>query len=132
MANVTDHITTPFRTISAVVPGTAVRFQLQVNALVAGQIIVLLVRLVTSVILARILLWSMNGILVNLHENSSGSGKVTVLLTTLEATVLVILPTVARQRVIRFKRVGTVTTAPFGQLAMLIVNVSLQLITRQK
>ena len=35
-ANVTDHMSTLFSTITAVVPGTAVRFQLQVNALVAG------------------------------------------------------------------------------------------------
>ena len=35
-ANVTEHMSTLFSTITAVVPGTAERFQLQVNTLVAG------------------------------------------------------------------------------------------------
>ena len=82
-------------------------------------------------ILARILLWSVNKP-VMLHGNLSGSGKMTVLLTTLEETVFVIVPNMITERPVRFKRLGTVTTAPFGQVAMLIVNVSLQLITRQK
>src|SRR5699024_8694330 len=93
-ANVTDHMYTLFSTITAVAPGTAVRLQLQVNPLVAGQILFHLVRLVTSVILTRILLWSMNDILVILHEKSSSSSKVAALLTTLEETVFVIAPNV--------------------------------------
>ena len=65
-------------------------------------------------------------------SNSSGSGKVTVLLTTLEATLFVILHLVLIQRKVRLERLGTVTTSQLGQTAMLVVNMGLQLITKQK
>ena len=68
------------------------------------------------------LLRSMNGKLVMFDNNSSGSGKVAALLTTLEATVLVIVPKVRTQSLVRLKRLGTVTTISPVQVAMLIMG----------
>ena len=73
----------------------------------------------------------MNRKLVLFNSNSSGSGKVTALLTTLESTAFVIAPNVSRQRFAQLERLGAMTTAPLGQAAMLIAVMVLQLMPKQ-
>ena len=91
-----DHRAKLISGILTIVPGTLVRFQAQVNALVNGQMFVMLKGLVTSSIFASKLLRSMNDKLVISYSNSNGSGKVAALLTTLVATEFVIVPKVTR------------------------------------
>ena len=69
--------------------------------------------------------------LVNLYGNSSGGGKVAALLATLEATVFVIEPKVRTQSLVRLKRLGTVTTIPPVQVAMLITIMTSQLFPKK-
>ena len=92
---------------------------------------VILERLVTAPKFTRILLWSMNCKLVIVYGKSSCSSKVTVLLTTLETAVFVICPNMSRQRIERLERIGTGTTIPLGQAAMLIAVMDLQLMPKQ-